>query len=97
MCLKVFVSAERDSPTEYHSMNSDKGEQKRSLYMNTLVYKQTKGISTDPKDKMGMHMRGSHRGVKVIAHDDRQTDRILFYVALHLAKSYFTGSPQINR
>ena len=28
---------------------------------------------------------------------DRQTDRTLFYVALHLAKSYFTGSPQINR
>ena len=27
---------------------------------------------------------------------DRQTDRTLFYVALHLTKSYFVGSAQIT-
>ena len=26
-----------------------------------------------------------------------QNFRTLFYVALHLVKSYFTGSPQINK
>ena len=28
--------------------------------------------------------------------NNRQTDRTLFYVALHLTKSYFAGSAQIN-
>ena len=29
--------------------------------------------------------------------DENTEYRTLFYVALHLAKSFFTGSPQINR
>lgn len=42
------------------------------------------------KTSLGICTKGS-RTFSVI-----EQNRTLFYVALHLAKSYFTGSPQIN-